>query len=121
MHACKQMNSSGGVNQECLNSKAVDLQWMCIFADYTLAHIRTPFFISNSMFDRSVWCFLCAALCLFAAVCCKRARGVGGGAAAQHAAAAAGTSIYCVPCSYIWSIVPAGRWKTFSAGSRTMG
>ena len=46
-----QMNSSGGVNQECLNSKAADLQWMCMFASYSLPHIRTPMFVSNSRFD----------------------------------------------------------------------
>jgi hypothetical protein len=51
MQAFRMQNASGSVNAECVATKAKDLQWMCMFADYTLPHIRTPFFVSNSQFD----------------------------------------------------------------------
>lgn len=52
-YAFRMHNATGSVNEECIASKAgaPDLHWMCFFADYSLPHIRTPFFISNSNFD----------------------------------------------------------------------
>jgi len=44
-------NSTGEVNQNCINSYPVDQQWHCIMAPYTYPHISTPLFILNSKYD----------------------------------------------------------------------
>ena len=44
-YAFRMHNATSSVNKECVATKADDLTWMCMFADYTLPHIRTPFFM----------------------------------------------------------------------------
>lgn len=44
-YAFRMHNATASVNEECVATKAEDLAWMCMFADYSLPHIRTPFFM----------------------------------------------------------------------------
>lgn len=47
------MNSSSGVNQNCLRAMApTEQQWQCIFANASYAHATTPFFMLQSALDR---------------------------------------------------------------------
>ena len=42
-YAFRLHNATSSVNKECVATKADDLAWMCMFADYSLPHIHTPF------------------------------------------------------------------------------
>ena len=44
-------NVSGGVNGDCVAAAARGEAWRCFMAQYTLPHIRTPYFIVNSLYD----------------------------------------------------------------------
>ena len=44
-YAFRLHNATASVNKECVATKADDLAWMCMFADYSLPHIHTPFFM----------------------------------------------------------------------------
>ena len=35
--AFRMQNATASVNDECVRSKAPDLQWMCFFADYSVS------------------------------------------------------------------------------------
>ena len=45
------MNSTGGVNAGCIAATPPELQWQCIFANASYAHIQTPIFPLNSAID----------------------------------------------------------------------
>jgi hypothetical protein len=51
MTVAKDQNVSGGVNSDCVAAHPSDEQWKCFMAQYTLPHIKTPFFIVNSFYD----------------------------------------------------------------------
>jgi len=47
-----QMNSAGGVNQDCINGhKATGDTWKCIFAEHTSPFIKTPIFPLQAEYD----------------------------------------------------------------------
>ena len=39
-----------GVNDACISANAAE-PWRCIFAQYTLPHIKTPFFVAEGAYD----------------------------------------------------------------------
>jgi hypothetical protein len=45
------MNSSSGVNANCLASTPAALQWQCIFANASYAHTQAPIYPLNSALD----------------------------------------------------------------------
>ena len=40
--AFRMQNATASVNDECVRSKAPDLQWMCFFADYSVSPNAVP-------------------------------------------------------------------------------
>ena len=45
-------NCSGSVDLHCLLSKSPRYMWMCMFGQYSMAHMESPLFVSNSNYDR---------------------------------------------------------------------
>lgn len=52
-------NSTGGVNQDCINARAPGDRWRCIFANESYAYTKSPIFPLNSAIDKwqmgSIW------------------------------------------------------------------
>jgi len=44
-------NCSGGVDLHCLLSKSPQYMYMCMFGQYSMAHMESPLFVSNSKYD----------------------------------------------------------------------
>ena len=43
--------AGGNLDSDCLASYPADEQWHCFMAQYTLPHIKTRYFIVNSLYD----------------------------------------------------------------------
>eukprot|EP00050_Salpingoeca_kvevrii_P018316 m.72760 g.72760 ORF g.72760 m.72760 type:complete len:408 (-) comp8012_c0_seq5:139-1362(-) len=50
-YVAKMQNVTGGVNQECVRATPASQLWKCFMAQYTLPHIKTPYFITNALYD----------------------------------------------------------------------